>query len=67
MANGFYTAVGVWSVAGLHCLPLLVYLQGHMEAFDQVAQLVPPLGLSSQELQERAKVWMIIMTALRCV
>jgi hypothetical protein len=66
MANGFYSAVGVWSIAGLHCLPLLIYLQSHMGAVDQVLQLLPT-GLSSQDLQEDAKVRPVLRYCSACI
>lgn len=56
MANGFYTAVGVWGIAGLHCLPLLIYLQTHMEVFDYLAQKSPATGISSKQMQVTAGV-----------
>ena len=37
MANGFYTALGVWAIAGLHCLPLLIYSQSHTAEILQAA------------------------------
>ena len=62
MANGFYSAVGVWSIAGLHCLPLLIYLQSHMDAVDDVLRLLPAGVSSSRDLQKDAKVGPV----LRC-
>lgn len=56
MANGFYTAIGAWGIAGLHCLPLLIYLQGHMVAFDHALQLLPAIGLAPEQTQATAVV-----------
>lgn len=58
MANGFYSAVGVWGIAGLHCMPLLIYLQGHMEALEQVtpAAVLAAADLTPAQMLDTATV-----------